>query len=256
MEIVVTGGAGFIGSNFVRWVVRNQPGVHVTVLDKLTYAGRRDNLDGTPAERLDFVRGDVCDEALLDALVPGHDAVVHFAAESHNDWSIVNPEPFVRTNVEGTRCVCEACARHGVRLHHVSTDEVFGGLDIDDQTRFSEASPYAPTTPYAASKASSDMVVRAYATTGDLRATISNCSNNYGPRQHVEKLIPRSVTNVLSGLRPRLYGDGLNVRDWIYVDDHCSAIWAILTRGSIGESYVVGSGDGLSNLDVVRDCLT
>ena len=255
-SIIVTGGAGFIGSNFVHWVVRERPEVHVTVLDKLTYAGRRENLNDIPAGRLDFVRGDVCDGPLLDTLLPNHDAVVHFAAESHNDWSIVDPEPFVRTNVEGTRCICEACIRHGVRLHHVSTDEVFGGLDLDSAVQFDEASPYNPTTPYAASKASSDMLVRAYATSGGLAATISNCSNNYGPRQHVEKYIPRQVTNVLCGMRPRLYGDGLNVRDWIHVEDHCSAIWAILTRGRVGESYLVGSGEDRNNLEVMHMILS
>ncbi len=254
-NIIVTGGAGFIGSNFVHWVVRNQPGVHVTVLDKLTYAGRRENLDGIPAERLDFVRGDICDASLLDALVPGHDAIVHFAAESHNDNSIADPSPFVRTNVEGTYQLLEACRKFGVRLHHVSTDEVYGDLALDDPARFTEETPYHPSSPYSSTKASSDMLVRAWVRTYGVEATISNCSNNYGPYQHVEKFIPRQVTNVLCGIRPKLYGDGRNVRDWIHTEDHSSAVWAILTRGRIGETYLVGADGERDNITVMRDIL-
>lgn len=254
-NILVTGGAGFIGSNFVHWVVGNQPGVHVTVLDALTYAGNRENLAGIPQDRMDFVHGDICDAPLLDEIFPKVDAVVHFAAESHNDNSIADPAPFVRTNVEGTYCLLEAARKHGVRFHHVSTDEVYGDLALDDPARFTEETPYRPSSPYSSTKAASDMLVRAWHRTYGVRATISNCSNNYGPYQHVEKFIPRQITNILCGERPKLYGDGRNVRDWIHVDDHSSAVWEILTRGRIGETYLVGADGERSNIDVLRAIL-
>ena len=254
-NIIVTGGCGFIGSNFVHHVVREHPGVHVTVLDKLTYAGNPDNIAGLPADRVELVVGDVCDAGLLDRLVPGHDAIVHFAAESHNDNSIADPEPFLRTNVEGTFRLLEACRKYGVRLHHVSTDEVYGDLALDDPARFTEETPYHPSSPYSSTKAASDMLVRAWVRTYGVRATISNCSNNYGPYQHVEKFIPRQITNVIDGVRPRLYGDGRNVRDWIHTEDHSSAVWAILTRGEVGETYLVGADGERSNIDVLRAIL-
>ncbi len=254
-RIVVTGGAGFIGSNFVHWVVQNQPGVHVTVLDKLTYAGNLDNLAGIPADRMEFVRGDICDAQLVDGLLSRADAAVHFAAESHNDNSIADPEPFVRTNVEGTYTLLEAAREHGVRFHHISTDEVYGDLALDDPARFTEDSPYKPSSPYSSTKAASDMLVRAWHRTYGVPATISNCSNNYGPRQHIEKFIPRQVTNILSGARPKLYGDGLNVRDWIHTEDHSSAVWAILTRGRAGETYLIGADGERSNREVLSAIL-
>ncbi|MDM8302542.1 dTDP-glucose 4,6-dehydratase [Collinsella tanakaei] len=254
-RILVTGGCGFIGSNFVRWVAREHPGVHVTVLDKLTYAGNPANIAGLPADRVELVVGDVCDVALVDRLVASTDAVVHFAAESHNDNSIADPEPFVRTNVHGTFTLIEACRKHGVRYHHVSTDEVYGDLALDDPARFTEETPYRPSSPYSSTKAASDMLVRAWVRTYGLRATISNCSNNYGPYQHVEKFIPRQITNILCGMRPVLYGDGRNVRDWIHVDDHSSAVWEILTRGRIGETYLVGADGERSNIEVLRAIL-
>lgn len=254
-NIIVTGGAGFIGSNFVHWVIDNQPGVHVTVLDALTYAGNRDNLDGIPGDRLTFVHGDICDAALLDDIVPEAGAIVHFAAESHNDNSIADPEPFVRTNVEGTYRLLEAARKHGTRFHHISTDEVYGDLALDDPARFTEETPYHPSSPYSSTKASSDMLVRAWHRTYGVEATISNCSNNYGPRQHIEKFIPRQITNILSGLRPKLYGDGRNVRDWIHVDDHSSAVWEILNRGRSGETYLVGADGECDNLHVLRHIL-
>ena len=255
-NIIVTGGCGFIGSNFVHHVVREHPGVHVTVLDKLTYAGRRENIAGLPADRVELVVGDICDAELLDRLVPGHDAVVHYAAESHNDNSIADPEPFVRTNVEGTFRLLEACRRYDVRYHHVSTDEVYGDLALDDPARFTEETPYRPSSPYSSTKASSDMLVRAWHRTFGVRATISNCSNNYGPYQHVEKFIPRQITNVLDGERPKLYGDGRNVRDWIHTEDHSSAVWDILTRGRLGETYLIGADGERDNLTVLRDILS
>ena len=251
-NLLVTGGAGFIGSAFVHWLEREQPGVRVTVLDALTYAGRRENLADTAAE---LVVGDICDAELFDGLVARADAIVHFAAETHNDNSIADPAPFVRTNVEGTYCLLEAARRHGVRFHHVSTDEVFGDLALDDPARFTEDSPYRPSSPYSSTKAASDMLVRAWARTYGLDATISNCVNNYGPRQHAEKLIPHTIARVLRGERPQLYGDGRNVRDWIHVDDHSSAIWAILAHGRAGESYVVGADCERSNLEIVRAIL-
>lgn len=254
-SIIVTGGAGFIGSNFVHWVVENKPGVHVTVLDALTYAGNKANLDGIPADRMEFVHGDICDEALLEELFPKADAVVHFAAESHNDNSIADPAPFVRTNVHGTYCLLEAARKHGVRFHHISTDEVYGDLALDDPARFTESTPYKPSSPYSSTKASSDLLVRAWFRTYGVPVTISNCSNNYGPRQHVEKFIPRQITNILCGIRPKLYGDGRNVRDWIHTEDHSSAVWTILERGRLGETYLIGADGERNNIDVLHSIL-
>lgn len=254
-NIIVTGGCGFIGSNFVRWVAREHPETHITVLDKLTYAGNPQNIAGLPAEQVELVVGDICDAELLERVVPGHDAIVHFAAESHNDTSIANPEPFIKTNVEGTYRLLEACRTYDVRFHHVSTDEVYGDLALDDPARFTEETPYHPSSPYSSTKASSDMLVRAWVRTYGVRATISNCSNNYGPYQHIEKFIPRQITNVLCGLRPKLYGEGKNVRDWIHTEDHSSAIWTILTRGRLGETYLIGADGERSNIEVLRSIL-
>ncbi|WP_428379065.1 dTDP-glucose 4,6-dehydratase [Olsenella sp. Marseille-QA0557] len=255
-NIIVTGGCGFIGSNFVHYVVNHFPDVHVTVLDKLTYAGNPENIVGLPNDRVELVVGDICDKELLDSLVPGHDAIVHYAAESHNDNSITNPEPFLKTNVEGTYCLLEACRKYDVRYHHVSTDEVYGDLALDDPTRFTEETPYHPSSPYSSTKAASDMLVRAWCRTYGIRATISNCSNNYGPYQHIEKFIPRQITNILCGIRPKLYGDGKNVRDWIHTDDHSSAVWEILTRGRMGETYLIGADGERNNITVLRDILS
>ena len=254
-RVVVTGGCGFIGSNFVHHVACEHPGVHVTVLDKLTYAGNPENIAGLPADRVELVVGDVCDAALVDRLVAGADAVVHYAAESHNDNSIADPAPFLETNVRGTYTLIEACRKHGVRYHHVSTDEVYGDLALDDPARFTEETPYRPSSPYSSTKAASDMLVRAWARTFGLKATISNCSNNYGPYQHVEKFIPRQITNLIDGVRPKLYGDGRNVRDWIHTEDHSSAVWRILTRGRIGETYLIGADGERDNLAVLREIL-
>lgn len=254
-RIVVTGGCGFIGSNFVHWVVNNQPDVHVTVLDKLTYAGNPENIAGLPADRVELVVGDICDAELVDGLVSQVDAVVHYAAESHNDNSIANPEPFLRTNVEGTYTLLQACRAHGVRLHHVSTDEVYGDLALDDPAKFTEETPYRPSSPYSSTKASSDMLVRAWSRTFGVPVTISNCSNNYGPYQHVEKFIPRQITNLIDGVRPKLYGDGRNVRDWIHTEDHSSAVWTILTKGVLGETYLIGADGERNNITVLREIL-
>lgn len=254
-NIIVTGGCGFIGSNFVRHVVAEHPGVHVTVLDKLTYAGNPENIAGLPVDTVELVVGDICDRDLLATLVPGHDAIVHFAAESHNDNSILDPSPFVRTNVEGTFALLEAARAHDVRYHHVSTDEVYGDLALDDPARFTEETPYHPSSPYSSTKAASDMLVRAWHRTYGVRATISNCSNNYGPYQHIEKFIPRQITNLICGIKPKLYGDGKNVRDWIHTEDHSRAVWEILTRGRVGQTYLIGADGERSNIDVMRAIL-
>jgi len=255
MKVLVTGGAGFIGSNFVHRTIVTRPDAEVTVLDALTYAGHRESLAGV-ADRVELVEGDIADATLVERLVAGSDVVVHFAAESHNDNSLADPSPFIRTNLVGTFTLLEAARRHDVRFHHVSTDEVYGDLALDDPTRFTEETPYTPSSPYSASKAGSDHLVRAWVRSFGLRATLSNCSNNYGPRQHVEKFIPRQVTNILDGVRPKLYGDGRNVRDWIHVDDHNDAVWAIIERGRTGETYLVGADGEMSNRDVIGLILT
>lgn len=251
MRVLVTGGAGFIGANFVRWTLQHRPEAEVVVLDKLTYAGNRASL---PAD-VELVVGDVADAALVDDLVSRTDVVVHFAAESHNDNSLDDPAPFVTTNVVGTYALLEAVRRHGRRLHHISTDEVYGDLELDDPVRFSESTAYNPSSPYSATKAGSDLLVRAWVRSFGVAATISNCSNNYGSYQHVEKFIPRQVTNLLDGVRPKLYGTGANVRDWIHVDDHNSAVWAVLDRGVLGETYMIGADGEQSNKDVVEALL-
>ncbi|MDJ1371491.1 dTDP-glucose 4,6-dehydratase [Gulosibacter molinativorax] len=251
--LLVTGGAGFIGANFVRQTVAQHPEYdRVTVLDKLTYAGNRANLAGLPEDRVRLVVGDICDADLVDALVADHDVVVHFAAESHNDNSLNDPSPFVETNILGTYQLLEAVRRHDKRLHHISTDEVFGDLELDDPNRFTETTAYAPSSPYSATKAGSDHLVRAWVRSFGIRATISNCSNNYGPYQHIEKFIPRQITNILSGLAPKLYGTGEQVRDWIHVDDHNAAVHRILDAGSLGETYIIGAdNDHVNNKTVI-----
>lgn len=254
-NILVTGGCGFIGSNFVHYVVNTHPDVHITVLDALTYAGNIENIKGLPEDRVTFMHGNICDADLLDRLVPGHDAIVHYAAESHNDNSIANPAPFLETNVDGTFKLLQAARKYDVRYHHISTDEVYGDLALDDPHRFTEETPYNPSSPYSSTKASSDLLVRAWHRTFGVKATISNCSNNYGPYQHVEKFIPRQITNILEGQRPKLYGDGLNVRDWIHTDDHSSAVWTILTKGVIGETYLIGADGERNNITVLKSIL-
>ncbi|GAA4708504.1 dTDP-glucose 4,6-dehydratase [Nocardioides conyzicola] len=250
----MTGGAGFIGSNFVHHLVANTD-AHVTVLDKLTYAATQECLDGLPADRVELVVGDIAEPEVVEPLVAGVDAVVHYAAESHNDNSLEDPGPFIRTNIVGTFTLLEAARKHDKRFHHVSTDEVYGDLELDDLKRFTEDTPYNPSSPYSASKAGSDHLVRAWVRSFGVRATISNCSNNYGPWQHIEKFIPRQITEVIDGRKPRLYGDGLNVRDWIHTEDHSSAVLAILERGEIGETYLIGADGEKNNLEVVQAIL-
>ncbi len=254
-HILVTGGAGFIGSNFVHHLV-DHTDARITVLDKLTYAASKESLAGLPDDRVSLVVGDVADAAVVDPLVAAADAVVHYAAESHNDNSLTDPSPFITTNVLGTFTILEAVRKAGTRLHHISTDEVYGDLELDDPKKFTEDTPYQPSSPYSASKAGSDHLVRAWVRSFGVQATISNCSNNYGPWQHIEKFIPRQITNVIDGIRPKLYGSGENVRDWIHADDHSSAVLTILQQGRIGETYLVGAEGEQNNLDVVRLILT
>ena len=252
MRALITGGAGFIGANFVHWTRRHRPDVEITVLDALTYAADGSSLDGAGVQ---LVQGDITDAALVDRLVAASDVVVHFAAETHNDNSLSDPSPFLQTNVVGTFVLLEAVRKHGVRLHHVSTDEVYGDLELDDPARFTEDTPYAPSSPYSATKAASDLLVLAWVRSFGITATLSNCSNNYGPYQHVEKFIPRQITNVLDGLAPKLYGDGLNVRDWIHVDDHNSAVWAVIDKGVSGQTYLIGADGEQTNKTVVQAIL-
>lgn len=251
-KVLVTGGAGFIGSNFVHYLYRERPDWHITVVDALTYAGNRKNLDGLDESRVTFVHGNICDAELMDKLVADTDAVIHFAAESHNDNSLHSPWPFVETNIIGTYQILEAVRKHKKRLHHVSTDEVYGDLELDDPNKFTEDTPYNPSSPYSSTKAGSDMLVRAWVRSFGVKATLSNCSNNYGPYQHVEKFIPRQITEVAEGRKPKLYGTGENVRDWIHTEDHSSAVLTVLEKGVRGETYMIGANGEKNNKDVVE----
>ena len=253
-HLLVTGGAGFIGSNFVHYLLDNTEHT-VTVLDKMTYAANKTSLDGLDVTRFNLIVGDIADRELTDELVAQADAVIHYAAESHNDNSLANPEPFIHTNLVGTFTLLEAVRRHGTRYHHISTDEVFGDLALDDPAKFTETTPYNPSSPYSSTKAGSDLLVRAWVRSFGIEATISNCSNNYGPYQHIEKFIPRQITNILSGLTPKLYGEGLNVRDWIHASDHSSAVLRILESGKIGETYLIGADGEENNITVLRTIL-
>ena len=233
-SLLVTGGAGFIGSNFARMAAQRY---RVVVVDKLTYAGNRANVP----EGVEFVQGDICEQSLIDDLVNRTDAVIHFAAESHNDNSLRDPSAFVQSNVVGTFTLLEAVRKFDKRLHHISTDEVFGDLELGGTDAFTETTPYNPSSPYSATKAGSDHLVRAWVRSFGIKATISNCSNNYGPYQHVEKFIPRQITNILCGQPAKLYGTGAQVRDWIHVDDHNDAVLTILEHGRLGETYNIGA---------------
>jgi dTDP-glucose 4,6-dehydratase len=254
MRLLVTGGAGFIGANFVHYTVEHRPDVAVTVVDALTYAANVDSIADLVG-RIEFVEGNIADAALMDRLIADTDVVVHFAAESHNDNSLRDPSPFVTTNLVGTYTILEAVRRYQKRLHHISTDEVYGDLELDDLRKFTPDTPYNPSSPYSSTKAGSDLLVRAWVRSFGVAATISNCSNNYGPYQHIEKFIPRQITNVLAGLRPKLYGVGANVRDWIHVHDHNAAVWAVLDSGRIGETYLIGADGERSNRDVLETIL-
>lgn len=252
--MLITGGAGFIGSNFVHYTLQHHPDYEVTVVDKLTYAGNPANIE-TVLDKITFVTGDICDGELMDKLIGETDIVVHFAAESHNDNSLRDPWPFVNTNVVGTYVILEAVRKHDKRLHHISTDEVFGDLELDDPNRFNENTPYNPSSPYSSTKAGSDMLVRAWMRSFGIKATISNCSNNYGPYQHIEKFIPRQITNILSDIKPKLYGTGENVRDWIHVDDHNNAVHLIIDKGVMGETYIIGADNDHTNNKMVVEMI-
>ncbi|MCG0557243.1 dTDP-glucose 4,6-dehydratase [Lactiplantibacillus plantarum] len=260
-NLLVTGGAGFIGSNFVHYVYNHHPEVKITILDKLTYAGNRANLEEILGDRVKLVVGDICDAPLVDELMQQTDAVVHYAAESHNDNSLKDPWPFIETNIIGTYTLIQSAHKFNKRFHHVSTDEVYGDLPLREDLpghgegvgeKFTPTSRYKPSSPYSSSKASSDLLVRAWVRSFGLQATISNCSNNYGPYQYIEKFIPRQITNILSGIRPKLYGSGKNVRDWIHTNDHSAAVWDILNKGKIGETYLIGADGEMNNKDVLE----
>ncbi|MBB2985547.1 dTDP-glucose 4,6-dehydratase [Terracoccus luteus] len=256
MRVLVTGGAGFIGSNFVLRLRETRPDWQVTVIDSMTYAANRESLapvlDETGDGSVRLVEATIADAGVVDPLVAECDVVVHFAAESHNDNSLDSPWPFVESNVIGTFTLLEAVRRHDKRLHHISTDEVYGDLELDDPNRFTEATPVNPSSPYSATKAGADLLVRAWIRSFGIKATVSNCSNNYGPRQHVEKFIPRQVTGILEGTKPKLYGSGLNVRDWIHVDDHNDAVVAIIEQGRLGETYLIGADGERNNREIVE----
>jgi len=255
MKILVTGGLGFIGTNFIRYWLSNHPNDSITNLDKITYAANPTNLEDLENNtRYKFVQGDILDSRLLDQLMPSIELIVHFAAESHVDRSIDDPLLFVKTNVLGTYTLLSAAKKHGnIRFHHISTDEVFGSIPFDSKEQFFENTPYNPSSPYSASKASSDHFVRSFGKTYGLPITITNCSNNYGPYQHPEKLIPRMITNLIDGHKVPVYGRGENFRDWLYVTDHCRAIEAVIEKGKTGETYCVGGLKETSkNIDIVK----
>ncbi len=249
-KILITGGAGFIGANFVHYILNNHPDYQVTVIDKLSYAGNKASLENI-LNKIEFITGDICNEQIIDDLVAKTDIVVHFAAESHNDNSLQNPWPFVESNLIGTYRILESVRKHNKRLHHISTDEVYGDLELDDPAKFTPETPYNPSSPYSSTKAGSDMLVRAWVRSFGITATISNCSNNYGPYQHVEKFIPRQITEILEGRKPKLYGKGENVRDWIHVDDHNSAVIRIIEKGRSGETYLIGANGEKNNKEVI-----
>ncbi|MEX1112367.1 MAG: dTDP-glucose 4,6-dehydratase [Candidatus Andersenbacteria bacterium] len=256
-KLLVTGGAGFIGSNFIRYWLSEHPDDSIVNLDLLTYAGNPDNLKGIPEDRYSFIKGDIRDKGVVQQAVEGVDTIVHFAAESHVDRSILGPEAFVETNVKGTFVLLEAARERKLPFHHVSTDEVFGALELGSSEKFTEHTPYQPNSPYSASKAGSDHLVRAYHETFGVPITITNCSNNFGPYQHPEKFIPRMITNLIDGDTVKVYGDGKYVRDWLYVEDHCRAIDAVLQKGKAGSTYLVGGmNEDVSNLDVAKKVLS
>ena len=258
MKLLVTGGAGFIGSNFILYWLKKYSQDKIINLDKLTYAGNLENLKTVEKNpNYEFVQGDICNSQLVDTLTEKTDVIVHFAAESHVDRSIMDPAPFIKTNIEGTYILLEAALKNKVkRFHHVSTDEVFGALELNSKEKFNDNTPYNPHSPYSASKASSDHLIRSYATTYNLPTTISNCSNNFGPYQFPEKLIPLAITNITEEKKVPVYGDGLYVRDWLFVEDHCKAIDLILRKGKIGETYLIGGlTEDISNIDIIKKIL-
>jgi len=260
MNLLVTGGAGFIGSNFILYWLKKYPQDKIVNLDKLTYAGNLENLKSVEKNpNYEFVHGDICNPQLVNSLINNYqiDTIVHFAAESHVDRSIMDPAPFIKTNIEGTYVLLEAALKNKIKkFHHISTDEVFGALELNSKSKFNDQTPYNPHSPYSASKASSDHLVRAYFDTYQLPMTISNCSNNFGPYQFPEKLIPLAITNLIEGKKVPVYGDGFYVRDWLYVEDHCRAIDLILQKGKVGETYLIGGlTEDIANIEIVKKIL-
>ena len=253
MKIVVTGGAGFIGSNFILYWIKRHPKDEILNIDKLTYAANLDNLlEVAKAKNYKFIKGDIADKELIHNNVKDADVIVNFAAESHVDNSIKDSTSFIRSNIEGVHALLEASKEFGIRLHQVSTDEVYGSLALNSKAKFSRKTPYNPRNPYSATKASADFLVRAYYNTYKIPVTISNCSNNYGPNQHPEKLIPKAILNALAGKQIPVYGSGMQVRDWIYVEDHCTGIERVLEKGELGSTYLFGGNNERSNIEVVK----
>lgn len=255
-NIVITGGAGFIGSNFVRYIHKKYPEVKITIVDKLTYASTIDTIaDLLENKNITFEKLDITDYKNIEEIIKDKDLIVNFAAESHNDNSLENPHSFLMTNVVGTYNLLELARKYNIRYHHISTDEVYGDIELESKEQFNENSQYKPSSPYSATKAASDMLVKGWIRSFDLKATISNCSNNYGPYQHPEKFIPRQITNILNNKKPILYGNGLNVRDWIHVEDHSQAVDLIIDNGRIGETYLIGVNNEINNITVLKQIL-
>ena len=255
-NIVITGGAGFIGSNFVRYINKKYPEVKITIVDKLTYASTIDTIkDLLENEKITFKKLDITDYKNIEKIVKNKDLIVNFAAESHNDNSLENPHSFLISNVVGTYNLLELVRKYNIRYHHISTDEVYGDIPLESKEQFNEKSQYKPSSPYSATKAPSDMLVKGWIRSFNLKATISNCSNNYGPYQHPEKFIPRQITNILNNKKPTLYGNGLNVRDWIHVEDHSQAVDLIIDNGRIGETYLIGVNNEINNITVLKQIL-
>lgn len=255
-NIVITGGAGFIGSNFVRYINKKYPEVKITIVDKLTYASTIDTIkDLLENKNITFEKVDITDYKNIEKIIKNKDLIVNFAAESHNDNSLENPHSFLMSNVVGTYNLLELARKHNIRYHHISTDEVYGDIELESTEQFNENSQYKPSSPYSATKAASDMLVKGWIRSFNLKATISNCSNNYGPYQHPEKFIPRQITNILNNKKPILYGNGLNVRDWIHVEDHSQAVDLIIDNGRIGETYLIEVNNEINNITVLKQIL-
>ena len=256
MRLVVTGGLGFIGSNFIGYWFRKHPKDTIVNIDKMTYAANPENLKGlVERHNYEFVKADISDKGAMLRAVKGSDAVINFAAESHVDRSISDPQPFIKSNIVGVYSMLEAIRKYGIRFHHVSTDEVFGSLPLGSKKKFNENSRYSPKNPYSASKAAGDHLINAYYNTYGVPVTLSNCGNNYGPNQHPEKLIPKTILNAIKGKKITVYGNGMQARDWIYVEDHCTALDTILKKGEIGQTYLVSAGQEMRNMDVIKAIL-
>lgn len=255
-NIVITGGVGFIGSNFVRYIIKKYPKTKITIVDKLTYASTIETIeDLLKNENITFEKLDITDYKNIEKIVKNKDLIVNFAAESHNDNSLENPHNFLMSNIVGTYNLLELARKHNIRYHHISTDEVYGDIELESTEQFNENSQYKPSSPYSATKAASDMLVKGWIRSFNIKATISNCSNNYGPYQHPEKFIPRQITNILNNKKPILYGNGLNVRDWIHVEDHSQAVDLIIDNGRIGETYLIGVNNEINNITVLKQIL-